>query len=54
MHEMETSSATSVKFGNKCREICELSCFANGEKIGGEGVIVEIDETKIGKRKYNR
>ena len=22
--------------------------------IGGEGIVVEIDETKMGKRKYNR
>ena len=25
-----------------------------GGKIGGEGLVVEVDETKIGRRKYNR
>ena len=27
---------------------------SNSEMIGGEGQIVEIDEAKIGKRKYNK
>ena len=53
-HELQTSSATSVNFARKCRELCESVCIFGGEKIGGPGVVVEIDETKIGKRKYNR
>ena len=26
----------------------------NGEKLGGEGKVVEIDEAKFGRRKYHR
>ncbi len=37
-----------------CREICELSIIQRSEQLGGEGVRVQIDETKIGKRKYHR
>ena len=37
-----------------CREVCFEICIRNGSKIGGYDVIVEIDESKIGKRKYHR
>ena len=30
------------------------SLFENSEKLGGEGKIVQIDESKFGKRKYHR
>ena len=33
-----------VKFYNSCPD----------HNIGGEGIVVEMDETKMGKRKYNR
>lgn len=36
------------------REVCELSLCYENTKIGGPGKIVEIDEAKFGKRKYNR
>ncbi|KAB0800518.1 hypothetical protein PPYR_06258 [Photinus pyralis] len=40
MEELQVSSRTFVDWSSFCR--------------GGEGVTVETDEAKIGKRKYNR
>ena len=37
-------SLAIVKFYNSCPD----------HNIGGEGIVVEMDETKMGKRKYNR
>ena len=43
----------AVDWYNYCREVCVL--WAKGlPKIGGPGKIVEVDESKIGSRKYNR
>ena len=39
---------------NFCREVCDCFLLRKCEKIGGKDVIVEIDEAKFGKRKYNR
>ena len=43
-----------VNVEKKCREICQSIIMLKSEMIGGEGIDVEIDESKIGKRKYNR
>ncbi|KMQ87177.1 putative transposase-like protein [Lasius niger] len=38
----------------KENKVCVYWAESHSEKIGGEGIIVKIDEAKIGKRKYNR
>ena len=46
---------TVVDWFNFCRELCAVYMDDNAsEKIGGVGKVVEIDESKFGKRKYNR
>ena len=46
---------TIVDWFNFCREVCAVYMDQiETEKIGGVGKVVEIDESKFGKRKYNR
>ena len=45
------SNTTIVDYFNFCREICVEFCLRQTE---ANGTIVEIDESKFGKRKYNR
>ncbi|XP_064463586.1 uncharacterized protein LOC135374571 [Ornithodoros turicata] len=53
--EVSVSSATVADWYSYCREVCTDS-LANvqTQKIGGPGHVVEIDECKIGRRKYQR
>lgn len=48
------SSHTIVDWFNFCREVCITILTQDNTKIGGQGHVVEIDESKFGKRKYNR
>ena len=56
VHEGEqTSSKTVVDWFTFCREVCLRAVEERCSKgIGGPGMTVEIDESKFGRRKYNR
>jgi hypothetical protein len=48
------SSATVTHFTQLVRQLVADEVEENEGQIGGEGVIVEVDESKFGKRKYRR
>jgi len=54
LHETGKIKKTIVDFYNFCREVCAVILEQQSEPIGRSGKIVEIDESKYGKRKYNR
>ena len=53
-HELGLAESTGVYWDNFCREVCEITLLESSERLGGEGKIVQIDESKFGKRKYDR
>ena len=50
----DISCKTAVDWCHFCREVCAAYLDGWFAPIGGPGKIVEIDESKFGKRKYNR
>lgn len=48
------SLKTGVDWNSFCREVVVFGSYQSNLKIGGPNIIVEIDETKLGKRKYHR
>ena len=54
IHELKLSRKTVIKWSIFFRESCFTVMIENSECIGGNGVEVEIDESKFGKRKYYR
>ena len=54
MHELKLSKKTVVEWANFFREACFTTLIDGSEQIGGNGVEVEIDESKFGKCKYYR
>ena len=53
-HETGISGRTAVDWYQFSREVTTEILLNRSEKLGGEGKIVEIDESKFGKRKYHR
>jgi hypothetical protein len=49
-HELSISNQTIVDWYNYCHEVCVSILEKASELIGGQGVVVEIDESKFGKR----
>ncbi|XP_035233008.1 uncharacterized protein LOC118204826, partial [Stegodyphus dumicola] len=52
--ELRIAKNTVTDWKSFCREVCMELCLKENVKLGGEGVIVEIDESKFGKQKYHR
>jgi hypothetical protein len=48
------SSATVTHFTQLVRQLVADEVEENEGQIGGEDVVVEVDESKFGKRKYHR
>ena len=52
--DLKINKNTIVDWFNFCRDICAYKTCENIKQIGGPGKIVEIDESKFKKAKYNR
>lgn len=53
MYELGISEHTVTDWKNFCREICVQICVKNPDILGGEGRVVEIEESKLSKAKYS-
>ena len=53
-HELKISNKTITEWTLFLRESCIYSVMENSSAIGGNGIEVEIDESKFGKWKYHR
>ena len=53
-HELQLSNKTVCEWSTFIRDCCSCIVMDYSEPIGGNGIEVEIDESKFGKRKYHR
>lgn len=54
MNQFDFSKKTIVDWTRFCRDLCIFEFEQDESMIGGSGSVVEIDETLLIKRKYNR
>ena len=54
IHELKISRKTAIEWTVFFPEACFTMMLEHSEPIGGNGIEVEIDESKFGKRKYYR
>ena len=54
LHELKLSNKTVTEWTNFFRESYISAVIDNSTPIGGDGIEVEIDESKFGKRKYHK
>ena len=54
VHELALSKKTVIEWCFFLRESCLTTVMDKSQQIGGNGIEVEIDESKFGKRKYYR
>ena len=54
IHELKITNKTAIEWCTFFRECCISRIIDNSTPIGGNGIEVEIDEGKFGKRKYYR
>jgi transposase-like protein len=52
--QVGVSTHTIVDWFKVLRELCADSLLNSEETLGGHGKIIEVDEMKLGKRKFNR
>lgn len=52
--EVEISKRVAIDWYNFCRDVCGRYLLDHPVQVGGPGKVVKIDESKFGKRKYNR
>ena len=53
-YELRISHQTIIEWTAFFREVCINDVLESSQPIGGNGVEVEIDESKFGKRKYHK
>ena len=54
MAEVGVAANTVVDWFHFCREVCNVVLLNRNEQIGGEGHVVEVDESHLRTRKYYR